>query len=376
MKRITYIDGLKGLCALSICIFHFLLMFIISGYIGWKAMPEAVANPFDYYFEHFPYSILTNNSFPLYIFFAIMSFLITYIFIKNSDESKLKKQAITRYFRFLPIVVIACFFAYLLLAFELCDLKSFYEATGNEWALARLEESYSFWDFIKISFFSSYMHGTQLLAPLWCLHYLFLGSFLTYFILLIYNKIKNKTFLFGLVIVFIFFFDPNYLAYVAGIIAGVIASKDFNLKKFYSILLILGGCIFGLFPPVLLPTFVDISVFYAVGAGLILVGTHASFKENFFLTNKFVVFCGKESLSLIIFHFLIQQSLNVFLFLTFNNAGLNLWLNILINFVISMTLTLLCGWISSKTITPLTNKLCNKISDKLISDTNQQSQQL
>ena len=36
---------------------------------------EAMLNPFDCYFEWFPYSILPNNSFPLYIFFALTSFI-------------------------------------------------------------------------------------------------------------------------------------------------------------------------------------------------------------------------------------------------------------------------------------------------------------
>lgn len=368
MKRITYIDGLKGFCAISVCIFHFLLMFAIGGYVGWKAMPEAVANPSSYYFNHFPYSILTNNSFPLYIFFAIISFVITYFFIKNNDESKIKKQAITRYFRFMPIVVISCFAAYLLLAFELCDLENFYAITGNEWAHARLEETYTFWDFLKISLFTSYFNGTQLVSPFWCLHYLFLGSFLTYFVMLIYNKIKNKIVLFSILSIFLFFIDPNYLAYVAGMVAAVFASKDISLKKRYGILLVLSGCLFGLFPPVLLPKFINIAVFYAIGACFVLIGTHFSFKDNRLLTNNFIVFCGKESLSMIIFQFLIQQSLNVFLYITFYNLGMAIWLNILINFAICMSTTFLLTWTSSKTITPLTNLLCKKISNKFIAE--------
>ena len=51
MKRLNYIDGLKGWCAVSVCILHFQLMFVINGYIGWKCLPEAVLNPFEYYFK-------------------------------------------------------------------------------------------------------------------------------------------------------------------------------------------------------------------------------------------------------------------------------------------------------------------------------------
>ena len=33
MKRLNYIDGLKGWCAVSVCILHFQLMFVINGYM-------------------------------------------------------------------------------------------------------------------------------------------------------------------------------------------------------------------------------------------------------------------------------------------------------------------------------------------------------
>lgn len=54
MKRLNYIDGLKGWCAVSVCILHFLLMFVIGGFIGWKCLPEAAHNPFNTISNGFP----------------------------------------------------------------------------------------------------------------------------------------------------------------------------------------------------------------------------------------------------------------------------------------------------------------------------------
>ena len=84
MKRLNYIDGLKGWCAISVCILHFLLMFVIGGFIGWKCLPEAAINPFEYYFEWFPYSILTNNFFStLHIFCTYMLYRQLHVFEKQ-----------------------------------------------------------------------------------------------------------------------------------------------------------------------------------------------------------------------------------------------------------------------------------------------------
>ena len=362
MKRLNYIDGLKGWCAVSVCILHFLLMFVIGGFVGWKCLPEAAINPFEYYFEWFPYSILTNNSFPLYIFFALTSFIVSYTFLKNGNEDKLKQKIVMRYFRFLPLVLIACFVAYLLLAFKLCPLEEFYNITGNTWGYARLEESYTFLEMLKIGFFTSFFEGTQLVSPFWCLHYIFLGSILSFVLMLLYTKIDNKIFFFGSAIVLFYFVDPNYLAFIIGLIAGIIANKEYSLSKWKGALLVVAGCVLGLFPPVLLPSFINVVTLYALGAGFVIVGIHCCFSNNRLLCNKFAEFLGKESLALIVWQMLVLQSLNVFLYNSFYNTGMSTPVNIALNFVINAALSLLLTWVSAKTITPLTNLTCNKVS--------------
>ena len=361
MKRLNYIDGLKGWCAVSVCILHFLLMFVIGGYVGWKCLPEAALNPFEYYFEWFPYSVLTNNSFPLYIFFALTSFIVSYTFLKNKNDDKLKQKIVMRYFRFLPLVLIGCFVAYLLLAFKLCPLEEFYNITGNTWGLARLEESYTFLDMLKIGFFTSFFEGTQLVSPFWCLHYIFLGSMLGFVMMLLYTKVDNKIFFFGSVILMFYFVDQNYLAFIIGLIAGVLADKEYSLTKTKGVLFVVVGCILGLFPPVLLPGFINVVTLYALGAGLVIVGIHCCFSNHPLLCNKFAEFLGKESLALIVWQFLIMQSLNIFLYNYFFRVGMKDPMNIAINFAINMGVSVLVTWISSKTITPLTNWLCNRV---------------
>ena len=361
MKRLNYIDGLKGWCALSVCILHFLLMFFIGGYIGWKCLPEAVLDPFEYYFRWFPYSILTNNSFPLYIFFALTSFIVSYTFLKNKNDDKLKQKIVMRYFRFLPLVLIACFVAYLLLLCKMCQLEEFYDITGNTWGLARLEESYTLLDMLKIGFFTSFFEGTQLVSPFWCLHYIFLGSMLSFVMMLLYTKIDNKIFFFGSAILIFCFVDPNYLAFIIGLIAGIIADKEYSISKIKGALLVAAGCVLGLFPPVLLPSFINTVSLYAIGAGLVIIGIHCCFSNNRLLCNKLAEFLGKESLALIVWQMLALQSLNIFLYNSFYRMGMSALVNIAVNFVINIGVSIFLTWVSSKTITPLTNYTCNKV---------------
>jgi peptidoglycan/LPS O-acetylase OafA/YrhL len=122
------------------------------------------------------------------------------------------------------------------------------------------------------------------------------------------------------------------------------------------------GCILGLFPPVLLPRFINVVTLYALGAGFVVVGIHCSFSNNRLLCNKFAEFLGKESLALIVWQFLIMQSLNVFLYNYLYSIGITSPMNIAINFAVNAVLSLLVTWVSSKTVTPLTNYTCKKVS--------------
>lgn len=360
MKRLNYLDGLKGWCAISISVMHILLLFIINGFVGWYCLPEALANPKEYYFAYFPYSILVNNSLPLYIFFAIISFVISNSFFKNQNEEKLKVKAITRYFRFLPIVFITCLISYITIKLNLCQIDEFFLLTGNTWAVASTMYSPSFLVFLKETLFTSYFLGTDILSPLWCLDYLFLGSMLTYFIMFIFNKISKKYLFLGFIAILFLLVNPNYLAFILGIIVAVVVNNGMKIKKIYSILLIILGIIIGCIPPVILPSFISIYTLYSIGAALILLGTHCSFKNNYFLNNRFIVFLGKESLSVILVEFLILQAVNPNLYILFNSLDMNNALNIVLNISINLILTVVLTFVCSKTITPLTNFICKK----------------
>ena len=365
MKRLNYVDGFKGWCAVYVCIAHFLLMFFLDGFIGWKCLPEAAINPLEYFFEWMPYSIIINTSFPLYVFFALMSFIISNTFLKNKNEEKLKQKIIMRYFRFMPLVVIACFVAYLLLTFKLCPLDELYDVTGNTWGYARLEGNYTFLDMLKIGFFTSFFEGTQLVSPFWCFHYIFLGSLLSFVMMLLYNKIDNKILFFGFFILVFYFVDQNYLSFIIGLIAGIIADKEYSMSKLKGAMLVLVGCILGLFPSVLLPSFINVVTLYTIGAGMVIVGIHSAFSDNRFLCNKFAEFLGKESLALIVWQMLVLQSLNVFMYNYFYSIGISKPMNITINFVVNSGVSLFITWVSSKTITPFTNYICNRVSSLL-----------
>ena len=71
----------------------------------------------------------------------------------------------------------------------------------------------------------AYVKGSQYLSTTWVMGYIFIGSFLSYGILLLFGKMKNRIPAYIGIFVFFFVFDQMYLCFLAGIIAADIVKS-------------------------------------------------------------------------------------------------------------------------------------------------------
>lgn len=356
--RLYYIDFLKSICAFLICIFHFQLQFMNEGYIGWHCQPEALSDPYFAYFSAFPYSLTVNNSFRLPLFFTIVGFLPALFFFRDNNVKHILKEVRIRYFRFLPIILTSCIISFTLIKCGIIDFNNYFVATGNEWIRARDDFVYSFPDLIYNIFFESYIHGTQLVAPLWCMGYIFLGSYLVYAFLLMFGGLRRRYLFYLSIGTFIILFDVIYLSFFLGIVVADFTVHHTPLRAREGILLVLLGVAISLFPQILLPTFIDINLLTSIGASLILLGMHSKLNEWKIYSSKFIEWCSKESYTIIIMQNLVQFSLNTILFLHFSKMEMDVSLNITLQFIINIFATALATYIYSKTITQITQKIC------------------
>lgn len=182
-----------------------------DGYLGWHCQPGAAADPYSAYFAAFPYSLTVNNSFLLPLFFAIIGFLPALFFFRDSNENYLRKEARIRYFRLFPLICTSCVISFALIKCGFIDFHSYFLATGNEWIRAREDFVYDFGSLVKAIFFESYIHGTQLVSPLWCMGYIFLGSYLVYAFLLMFGRLQRRWPFYVAVAAFSVLFDASLI---------------------------------------------------------------------------------------------------------------------------------------------------------------------
>lgn len=343
--RIESVDGLKGLCGIWVVVFHYLLAYAAFGYIGWES-GVAVADRAECYFRYFPYSILSNGSWPLYIFFAIIAFIPAFIFFQKETFDNLRRQVTIRYFRlFFPVA--GC----ILLALLVWKSGGFFnqllgDLLKNNWDKAFYTTVPSLKDALYCAVYKTPFTGNcDYCSVLWCMSLILYGSYFSYLSIMGVAMLKRRCLIYcGLFL--LTFADPSYTAFLGGIIAADIVvrlnKKNMVLPGWLNALLFAGGCVIGNFPEVWLG---KISVFtvYGIGAFLVLIPCCNSIWVQKILSNRFLVKAGQYSFALVLAHFSVMMSFSAWLFLKLHDSGISYAWNLVIVFLTAIPANWLVG---------------------------------
>lgn len=355
-RRIYWIDGLKGICAVWVAVFHYLLAFKPDGFVGWNCIP-AESEKTAYYFEHFPYSLLTNGPFVLYTFFALIAFIPAYGYFCNRDKQKILQQARVRYFRLLPATLIACLLSYLISVLGLYTASEAGAVLGNPWLSSVVTEMTLIGVFYE-GIIGAFVNGTQYLTVLWCMHYIFLGSYFAYAIILLFGDYKNRLPLYlGLLIFGVLV--PWTTSFTAGIAAADLLAHKKALKRegLIGIGMILIGLVIGKFPPVLLPAKLSVDVLNGIGNFFFIAGIGMSAKLTSFLEKKPFRVLGKYSFSLMLAHALVLLTASTKMYLLLKDAGVGDGLNLLLCILAGIPACALATFVMEKIVGGITVRL-------------------
>lgn len=361
-KQIGWINGFKGLASLWVVIVHYLLGFAPFGYVGWNCIPQETEK-YAYYFRYFPYSILTNGSYPLYIFFALIAFIPSYFFFKTQKTESIKKQALTRYFRLMPYVLFSCLISFALYRFGLYRNEALGALLGCTWDTHIFDGAvFTLKNLLQESLFGTFLHGTQYVSALWCMDLIFIGSYLSYAILLLFGQTRRRIPVYC-VLSALLYMQPAYLSFLAGIIAAdCMAAREksgavFKHPLAVSLCLVIGGLVIGNIPPVLLPKLIPVEVPYAIGTLLALLGMAEPSALSRALEISPLQKLGKYSFTLIVTHMLIEFSFSAWMFVKLMQSGISFAFSFLLTVLASFPLIALLTFAFEKCTAPVTKKL-------------------
>lgn len=323
-KRIIYIDGLKGLCGIWVCLFHYLLAFASFGYIGWES-GVADADKAAYYFRYFPYSILTNGSFPLYIFFALIGFIPALHFFQTGSADGIRRQAVMRYFRLMPPVLACTLIASVVYLTSVFFSQEVGALLDNNWDRAFYVVPLSLTGAFANGIFYALWNGNcDYCSVLWCMNVIIFGSYLSYGILLFFGSFQRRFWLYGGLFL-LSFAVPMYTAFLGGIVAAdlVVIHSGRPAAESRGWLLLSAGMVVGNFPEVWLPSGITVFSAYGIGAFLLLLGCSESRSIQSWLEKRWLVRAGVLSFALILIHFTLLMSLSAWMFLKLCAIGIS-----------------------------------------------------
>ena len=345
-SRMLYIDGLKLLMCYMIMLIHFAISYFPEGFIGFGSVYEP-AERSQAFWASLPYSLYTNSSLPLHVFFALIALLPTIAFYKSKQPYlSLQRQAIKRYFRFMLPVAAAIIGTSCLYSLGMLDFKGLAQLRNSHWCLAIEPEVMSLPTLLYHAFVQVYFeNGDAILTVTWCMYIIFLGSMLTLALLALFGNSPFRRWLY-LASIPVLLSYPTYAAFIVGIACGdfyVHCLPNLTISKvmqsLISWLLLALGIFIGYLPDFVLPSPLTLFYTYAVASGMIIMALMLNPYLQRLLSHPFLVQQAKYSFGVLLVHTWILVAVSKPLYQMLMPMTDNICLKFTLCFVICMVLT-------------------------------------
>ncbi len=365
-RHINYIDGLKGFCAILVVFLHYLMGFVGTGFVGWQSGIED-AQKIDYFWANFPISSIINSTFILQIFFTLVAFLPAWHYFNKQDAEWVKRQAVIRYIRFVPYVVVIKVLSYTIYLNDLYFNKEVGELINIQWIKALMVGNFSWADAFISAFFRSFYQGDGgYVSVLWCMHIIFLGSYIAYTIILLFASIRQHLYIYFILLGISFVVLPWASVFVGGVMIASIASRELKnpssakFRKCIGLTLLTLGLILGMGVDGFTINFFLQDIIKSCAALFITLSIfYLDFLQKIFQT-PFLVRCGHYGFSIILTHCLVMLSISAWMFLKLH-AWLGYDLALLLTFIISIIPLSVATVVFSKVMDPIGLYLSQKI---------------
>jgi len=375
MKKIEYLEGLRGTAALVVFFTHFLQLFYPAMiYDDISLSPSSIENML----SKSIFNVFYNGSLAVSIFFVLSGYVLSIKFLKNNDYEVLYSSAARRYFRLGIPSAFSILIGFILLKGNMFYYGEIVDQTNGYFNNHYSSDS-SIFEMIKQflgMYFISFSKESSLNPVLWTMKYELLGSFFIFALMAIFSVFGKRLYVItSYVLIILVLFSLNY-GYFGAFVLGLLISEIENSKykgifreSKWSYLILLTGIYFGSYPYLnidgsiygILSYLPFNSVFYhVVGAFLIIVSFQKLKTLQEIFSKQVFVFLGKISFSLYLLHYMLLFSFSSWLF---NELSKNYSYNTssLITFLLSTILLFIVSTLMFKYIDVQSVKISSKI---------------
>jgi peptidoglycan/LPS O-acetylase OafA/YrhL len=348
MKKIRYMDGLRGLAAFVVVLNHFALAFYPALFFGSDVQSQHIET----FMSGSVFNIFYNGNFAVCIFFVLSGFVLSHKFFLQKDHEIITESAVKRYVRLAIPVAMSIFVAFIFMRFSLFYNRQVAVISGSGWFGDFWNFKPNFLDALNQIFIKSFFaDGSDYNSVLWTIAFEFSGSFLVFGFLALFGKIKNRYWAY--LVAIIFFFQTYYLAFILGVLLSDLMAhknmliREFDRSKLIRTALLFWGLFLGSYPSgravtetvyafLEKPFLLNSSLTYHIsGAFLVIAVLLDSKRMQKIFSSRYLLFLGEISFAMYLLHFIILGSFTSFIFLKLA-PHLPYFEAVLVSFVISI----------------------------------------
>lgn len=246
--RIETLEGLRGLAAITVLLWHSMLGFApqASGIFEGFSRNQAISGK--------PWTFFVNGSGSVVFFFVLSGFVLSRSALQSGSQKTISNGALKRWPRLLLPTVVATLVSWLLFYFDLYHYKQAANITHSPWleqfAYAGIQPiGYPIWKALEQGLFFTFFRGDSYYdSSIWTMHFEFVASFVIFGLALLVLTYKDRgywkaAFPVAIVIVLANFVSKWYPPFFLGLALALVLPKTLKINT--SVRLI--AFIFGLY---------------------------------------------------------------------------------------------------------------------------------
>jgi peptidoglycan/LPS O-acetylase OafA/YrhL len=348
-RRLDCLDGVRGVAALVVVVFHYLSAFVPA------LTPDQTSDP--YWLADTPLAILFNGPFAVILFFVLSGFVIS----KSADKLYALPPTIAlRYLRLTIPMLASVIAAWLLLSLFPNEATRLAAITGTPWLSKTFNGAIpSLFSAVKDGTFEVYLHGrSRFNNALWSMRPELIGSVGIY---VIYAFVRHRTYrVTTLVALFFLLLWKGHPYYYEAFIFGALIQEAWTANRLSGLnplLALAVGVVLGSqstdfagrygldFLPTALRPGVEDGLIYPVAAALIMYASLESVVVSRFFQVGLCLFLGRISFGLYLIHVPVAYTLVMAVALAFwpmspIALGLGLFLFMMVSISLGWLMTL------------------------------------
>ncbi|MGE7115103.1 acyltransferase family protein [Lysinibacillus sp. NPDC047702] len=381
MKKLMYLEGLRGVAAIIVVLSHFVQFF----YPRLLYSDDSLTHIYlESWISNTPLNLIYNGNFAVCIFFILSGYVLSLKFLKTKDPIVLYEMASKRYFRLAIPVSVSIFISYIIvrvggifyskiMSMTLVSIDKLFELNHNSFQV------------IKLALYDVFIKGDASYNPvLWTMKYELFGSFMIFILLPLIAYRKYSYIKYVLYIFLVIFISKVAELYFVSFVLGMMLCEmhisktgffKFN-NKFLKMCYLIIGIYFGTFPYVdtkgSIYEVLQLSIlggnafvfYHIVGAFFLLMAFIQSELLQRFFSKTIFEFLGKISFSIYLTHFIILFSFSSFLFEKLSHFGFSYNITFILMAVPSLLIMVIIAYFMYKYVDSYAVKISGKVYDR------------